>query len=1120
MSITVSLNHKTKYYYDEPTVMSPQVIRLRPAPHTRTPIQSYSLDIEPADHFINWQQDPFGNHLARIVFPEPVNSFEVNVNLVAELVAVNPFDFFLEPEAEEVPFVYSETLKRELSPYMQSAEIWSGELEDWQRSCIPNGERTVDYLISVTQQLSKLIDYEIRYEPGVQSSQTTLSKSSGSCRDSAWFLVETLRHLGFAARFVSGYLVQLVPDVKPVTGPAGPKQDFTDLHAWTEVYLPGAGWVGFDPTSGLAAGEGHIPLVATPEPQSAAPITGSTSSEATNFEYSNTVTRIEDAPRSTRPYRDKQWDQIIKLGDVVDDSLLEQGIKLTTGGEPTFVSATDLESEQWNTEADGKDKRIKANKLARSLLSEFSTGGIIQYTQGKWYPGEPLPRWEMALSWRKDGLSLWNDPSLLADPQVNLGHDNSTCRRFTENLASELKVDNQMIKTCYEDPLYGLWREASMPVDIDPAKEDLSNSSLRKSMVDDLESDLSEPAGYAINIDRQDSGTKWLTSTWPVKRSQVFLIPGSSPMGMRLPLDTLPKSKKVKLEETPERDPGEIVPTLEEAKISEGSIASDPIIVRKAVCCEVRDGVTHVFLPPLTRIEYVIDLLGAIERTARRSNIAVVLEGYSIVNDVRIEKLSVTPDPGVIEVNIHPTSSFRELNKLSKTLYDIASSIGLATEKFHLDGRHTGTGGGNHITIGGPTPQESPLLNDPTLLCGIIRYWQNHPSLSYLFSGLFVGPTSQAPRVDEARLESLHELEIALGEVERSKNPSPWLADRALRHILTDLTGNTHRAELCIDKLYSPEHARGRLGLLELRAFEMPPHFQMSMVSYLLVRAIVARISKESYKQPLVRWGTDLHDRFLLPHYLGEDISMVCEDLANHGFRFDPTWFEPFFAFRFPRFGTILSGDVSMELRAAIEPWLVLGEEIEESGTSRYVDSSMERLQVKTSGLIEERHSILVNGHALPLRSTGRPGEFVAGVKYRAWHPPSALHPTIGVHTPLSFEIVDRWNDKVVGGAKYHVSHPGGRNYEVLPVNSLEAESRRQSRFDESTLVQQGSLSQESIIEKEYALNLPVIREQVDKSGPRVEPIVSNYSPTIVSDAEIDHDFPTTLDLRNRPNNQ
>jgi len=1116
MSVTVALTHTTKYSYDELTTMSPQVVRLRPAPHTRTPIKSYALNISPSEHFINWQQDPFGNHLARIVFPEAVKEFEVEVKLVADLVAINPFDFFLEPDAEVSPFQYSDTLKRELSPYLQTVEIWSGELEDWKNSCIPNEERTVDYLIGITQKLSKLVDYEIRYEPGVQSSDTTVSRGAGSCRDSAWFLVETLRHLGFAARFVSGYLVQLVPDVKPISGPAGPSEDFTDLHAWTEVYLPGAGWVGLDPTSGMAAGEGHIPLVASPEPQSAAPISGSASNPAAHFEYTNIVTRIEDEPRSTKPYQNDQWWKIQQVGEDVDKSLRSQGINLTMGGEPTFVSATDLESEEWNTAADGKDKRQKSNKLARLLKQEFAEDGIIQYGQGKWYPGEPLPRWEIALVWRKDKKKLWKDSSLLADPYTDLGHDDAVCKRFTEYLAQELRIENALIQTCYEDPIYGLWRKASLPIDLNPESKQFKDGN-NSEILNALEQDLSEPAGYLIPIDRQYGTNKWLTSTWPIKRSQTFLIPGNSPIGMRLPLDTLPEGEETDLEETPERDLGEWLPELRDASEINTATVCDPIVVRKALCCEVRDGVVRVFLPPLTRIEYTIDLLKAIETAARKANIAIVLEGYPIAGDNRIERMSVTPDPGVIEVNIHPCKSFSELTQVSETLYEMARSIGLATEKFHLDGRHTGTGGGNHITLGGPSPDQSPLLKDPTLLCSIVRYWQNHPSLSYLFSGLFVGPTSQAPRVDEARMESLHELEIALSEVENAENPTPWLADRALRHILTDLTGNTHRAELCIDKLYSPDNARGRLGLLELRAFEMPPHFQMAMVTYLLVRATVARLAAEPYRQPLIRWGTDLHDRFLLPHYLADDISQVCSDLSNFGFKFDPTWFEPFFSFRFPRFGSIISGNVSLELRSAIEPWLVLGEESSESGTSRYVDSSMERLQVKTVGLMEERHRILVNGHELPLRSTGRPGEYVAGVKYRAWHPPSALHPTIGVHTPLTFEIADRWNNKVIGGAKYHVSHPGGRSYDVLPVNASEAESRRQSRFDESTLVQQGSLSQKDLVGSEVALAQPAVNS-VAGSVAKVESMVTDYAPTIVSEAEIDQDFPTTLDLRKKPN--
>ena len=1142
MTIRVALHHRTAYHYDRPITVSPQVVRLRPAPHCRTPITSYSLKVLPEQHFLNWQQDPYGNFLARLVLPEKTNKFVVEVDLIAELTVINPFDFFLEPEANDFPFEYSAAAKTQLHPYL--ALETSPKLQAFVAGAPRKSVGTVNFLVDLNRYVHEAVSYVIRLEPGVQTCEESLTKQSGSCRDSAWLLVQLVRHLGLAARFVSGYLIQLKPDVAPLEGPAGTGIDFTDLHAWVEVFLPGAGWVGLDPTSGLLAGEGHLPLAATPDPESAAPITGAVEDAKVEFDFEMSVQRIHEDPRVTKPYTEEQWTSIEHLGEQVDRELAAGPKLFTMGGEPTFVSVDDRDGEEWNTAALGETKRKLAGTLFLKMAKQFATGPLLHFGQGKWYPGEPLPRWALTCYWRKDKQPIWNRPELIAEDDRDYGCDSSDAHEFINQLVERLQVVPEHVVPGYEDTWFYLLKERKLPVNVDPLQADLAQPDERTRLSKLLEQGLNKVVGYVLPLcPATESATDiaWKSGPWFLRQERMYLIPGDSPMGYRLPLDSLPWVPPEDHPRIHERDPLADRPALplafrenrpqpynyrsngnghgpgySEAPVaqslrwvtqmaaasvdattkamagvgeavglgrdnessgdestgwepdSESSAVPSQVLttatatttevapqvnesasttIRTALCVEARGGVLHIFMPPVALIEEYLALVTAVEETAAKLSLPVRIEGYTPPRDYRVEQFGVTPDPGVIEVNLQPANNWRELVHNTSVLYEEARQSRLCTEKFMLDGKHTGTGGGNHIVLGGPSPKDSPFLRRPDLLRSLVSYWNNRPSLSYLFSGLFIGPTSQAPRADEGRHEFIYELELACAQLPEEGPCPPWLVDRVFRNLLVDLTGNTHRAEFCIDKLYSPDSATGRLGLVELRGFEMPPHERMSLTQQLLVRALLAWFWKKPYRQPLVRWGTALHDKFMLPHFVSQDFGEVLNDLADVGFEFDRDWFAPHFEFRYPLIGQIEQQGLTLEVRQAIEPWNVLGEEPGGGGTVRFVDSSVERVQVKLRGMTDPRHVLTCNGRRVPLRATGVQGEFVAGVRFRAWQPPTCLHPTIPAHAPLIFDLIDAWNGRSIGGCTWHVAHPGGRNFEFFPVNANVAESRRVARF-------------------------------------------------------------------------
>lgn len=1051
----VRIAHVTRYTYDGPVSLGPHTLRLTPAPHLASRVLTYNLQITPQPR-MSWQHDAWANRIVRCTFDhldEEVRSLEVRVDASFDLVHVNPFDFYVEEDCRQVPFAYPDAVAKELAPFLDASDV-PAEVVTWLQD-LPHEGYVVDYLVALNAKVANDVGYILRMEPGIQTPVETLSLKQGSCRDVAWLLVHALRARGYAARFVSGYLVQLEDEGNIPGVQRGMDSDVLDLHAWAEVYVPGAGWIGLDGTSGLLTTEGHIPLATATQPELAAPLSGTANRAATDFTFEMEVERIGHQPRPRKPYTDAQYDALLASGDAVDARIEAHGVDLTVGGEPTWTSREHPDEEGWQTEAMGDSKWAQGLRLAAELRDRLPPGGVVLHRFGKHYPGESLPRWALHLLWRKDGEPIWNDATLLDLPgsRSTGSADLADAKTFATTLNAKLGVDVAPMPA-FEDPWSAIKTEADLPPDIDPLDHGDAGE-VRRRLARVLAHGLDTPTGFVTPVQAQQG--RWVSEDWSFRRGRLFLLPGDSPVGLRLPLDRLPGQAGAFWVQDPyalDRPLPKAVHVMQrpEAPAPEADdAASEPTSasgIRTALCVEPRDGVLHVFLPPMPTTEAWLDLIASVEATAAETGLPARIEGYAPPWDHRLGDCQVTPDPGVLEVNLPPVRSTRAYAEQLEVFGDAANHAGLCTERFQIDGRSVGSGGGNHVTLGGPTPLQSVWLTRPHVLASMVRYAQHHPALSYFFSGMFVGPTCQAPRLDEARDEVLGEVELALSQLARGgEPPAPWFVDRLLRNLLVDVTGNTHRAELCIDKLYNPSSPTGRLGVVEFRAFEMPPHERMATAQVWLMRALVLRFLDDPFTQPLIRWGRRLHDRYLLPHFLWTDLLDVLDDLRAHGIDANPDWFAPFLEYRFPRMGRLQAEGVEVELRPALEPWPVLGEEPTGGTVSRYVDSSLERIEVKVRGLDETRHQLAVNGTAVPTVATADPDVRVAGIRFRAWQPPHCLQPHIGIHHPLRVDVLDTWQQRSLGAVTWHVWHPEGRAFAEPPFTAFEATARRQSRI-------------------------------------------------------------------------
>jgi uncharacterized protein (DUF2126 family) len=696
---------------------------------------------------------------------------------------------------------------------------------------------------------------------------------------------------------------------------------------------------------------------------------------------------------------------------LADTKLAAAGLVLTQGGEPTFVPH-DTTAPEWNIAALGPEKLLYARRLARELATTQFRGGVVLQSFGKQYPGEPLPRWQVGVYRSRAGEPLWSDLGRLRLDQATAARSDAQMpARFIRHLAEGLGLPDTALPA-YENFATRLESEDSAEAArLLPRFSRREGAFVSQPLTDEARRTWQphfEPAGWVLPLGHD--GERWETGEWTLPEGDdLILLPGDSPIGLRLPLSRLPDDA-----------------------------------LRRGLTVEIRDGDLLVFLPPLPGFAAFAALVRTIEKLVVALDLPPIrLEGYTPPGDDDLEAIALTSDPGVLEVNLPPVDNWPDFERVIHGLFASAHAAGMRSFKYQLSGRRVSTGGGAHIVLGGPDLEHNPFIQRPALLSSFLRFLQHHPSLSYAFSGLFAGPSSQAPRVDESAFDLPYELEITLKALEKMPQPGdPVMIDGLLRNLLMDWNGNTHRAELSVDKFYNGNAPNGQYGLIEFRAFEMVPEPELLLAANVLLRSLAACFAEQPFTSPLIDWREALHDRFALPWFLRQDLRAVIGYLNAHGFTFADDAFEAQLDFRFPVLANFRTGDVRWTLRQALEPWPVMGEH---QGSGRSVDSTTDRLELLAEG-DSSGLAATVNGIRVPLIEAG-PGVAAGAIRYRLFDNPWGLQPHITAHSPLHFEVVALADTRVLYAVDYLNWKTEDHDYDGLPDSDAEARRRVAERL-------------------------------------------------------------------------